>query len=92
MPSRAEPIEKTQKKITPNCQPPACQGIPVATTDRSEMTQCQAEKTGDIEQTNAWQEKKKGRQTFTEFMDTWQNNVKAPVDNTLQISPLCHLL
>ena len=28
-----------------NCQPPACQGIPVATTDRSEMTQCQAKKT-----------------------------------------------
>ena len=36
-----------------NCQPPACQGIPVATTDRSEITQCQAKKTGDIEQTHA---------------------------------------
>ena len=36
-----------------NCQPPACQGIPVATRDRSERTQCQAKKTGDNEQTNA---------------------------------------
>ena len=36
-----------------NCQPPACQGIPVATTDMSEKTQCQAKKTGDVEQTNA---------------------------------------
>ena len=35
------------------CQPPACQGIPVATPDRSGMTQCQAEKTGNIEQTIA---------------------------------------
>ena len=36
-----------------HCQPPACQGIPLATTDRSEMTQCQAKKTGDNQQTNA---------------------------------------
>ena len=44
------------------CQPPACQKIHVATTDRSGWTQCQAEKTGDIEQTNAWarQQKKRG--------------------------------
>ena len=27
--------------------------------------------------------------TFIETMNTWQNNVKAPVDNTWQISPLC---
>ena len=54
-----EPMEENEKKKTRHgflfqYQPPACQGIPVATTDRSEMTQCQAEKTGDIEQTNAW--------------------------------------
>ena len=38
MSSRAEPIEKTEKKRHARL-PPACQGIPVATTDRSEMTQ-----------------------------------------------------
>ena len=43
------------------CQPPACQRIPVATTDRSGWTQCQAEKTGDIEQTNAWARQQKRR-------------------------------
>ena len=43
------------------CQPPARQGIPVATTDRSGWTQCQAEKTGDIEQTNAWARQQKRR-------------------------------
>ena len=31
------------------CQPPACQGNPVAITDRSGRTQCQAKKTGNIE-------------------------------------------
>ena len=40
-------------------QPPACQGITVATTDRSGWTKCQAEKTGDIEQTHAWARQKK---------------------------------
>ena len=35
------------------CQLPACQGVPVATTDRSGRTQCQAKKTGNIEQTTA---------------------------------------
>ena len=59
MPSRAEPIEQIGKKKTRhgflhNCQPPACQGIPVGTTGSSGWTQCQAEKTGDIEQTNVW--------------------------------------
>ena len=51
-------IEKTQKKITraASCVIASLQHvkkIPAAKTDRSEMTQCQAEKTGDIEQTNA---------------------------------------
>ena len=57
-------IEKNNREDAENntcvflrtCQPPACQGIPVATTDRSGMTQCQAEKTGDIEQTTREQD------------------------------------
>ena len=40
------------------CQPPACQGSPVATTDRSGWTQCQACKTGNIEQTTRGQDNK----------------------------------
>ena len=40
-------------------QPPACQRILVATKDRSGWTQCQAEKTGDIEQTTRGQDNKK---------------------------------
>ena len=70
------PIEKTEEKectrgFLHNCQPPACQGIPVATTDRSEMTQCQAKKTG--EQTNAVskilsQNDKEGEKIFSETM------------------------
>ena len=43
------------------CQPPACQGITVARTDRSGMTQCQAEKTGNVEQSNAWARQKAQR-------------------------------
>ena len=37
------------------CQPPASPGNPVATTDRSGRTQCQAEKTGIVEQIARWQ-------------------------------------
>ena len=64
MPSRAEPIEEKKEGRNTHgfllkCQPPACQGIPVATTDRSGWTQCQAEKTGDIEQTTRGQDNKK---------------------------------
>ena len=36
------------------CQPPACQRVPVATTDRSGRTQCQDKKTRNIKQTTAW--------------------------------------
>ena len=42
-------------------QPPACQRILVATKDRSGWTQCQAEKTRDIEQTTRGQDNKKKR-------------------------------
>ena len=46
--------EKTEKKNTlRKCQPPACQKVQVATTDRSGRTQCQAKKTGNIKQTVA---------------------------------------
>ena len=52
------PIEKTQKNITRAASFAIAslqrvKEFPVATTDRSGWTQCQAEKTGDIEQTNA---------------------------------------
>ena len=58
MSSRAEPIENSEKKEHTHgflhcCQPPACQGIPVATTDRSEWTQCHDYKTGKPERTKS---------------------------------------
>ena len=72
------PIEETQKKNTHGFlhyyHPPACQGIPVATTDRSEKTQCQAKKTGDNEQTNVrasyyHKSDKEGKNIFHETMN-----------------------
>ena len=36
--------------------------------------------------------KKKEEQTFKDNLNVWHNNVKAPVDNTWQISTLCQLL
>ena len=72
------------------CQPPpACQGIPEATTDRSGRTQCQAYKTGNIEQTTRGQDNKKGEQTFKENQNAWRSNVKALADTTWLFSPLC---
>ena len=41
-------------------QPPAC-SHPVATKDRSGRTQCQAEKTGIVEQVTRWQDSKTGQ-------------------------------
>ena len=35
---------------------------------------------------------KRREQIFKENLNAWHNNVKALVDNTWQISPLCHLL
>ena len=71
-------------------QPPVCQRIPVATTDRSGWTQCQAEKTGSRQRVG--KTTKKEEQTLKETLNTWHNIVEASVDNTWQISPLCHLL
>ena len=51
----------------------------MATTDRSGRTQCQAKKTGNIE--------KRSSATCG-----GQNDVKASVNNTWQISPFCHML
>ena len=76
------------------------------------MTQCQAEKTGSVEKTNAWarqeHESDKGGQyglpqrveaesngalrVKSPLFHAWQNDVKASVDNTWQISPLRHML
>ena len=60
------------------------------------MAQCQAEKTGNIEQTTRGQDNKKMKkgeeQPFKKNQNAWHSNVKAPVDNTWQISPLCYLL
>ena len=53
------------------CQPPACQGSPVATTDRSGRTQCQAKKTGDNEQTTAWATRMKKEDDSTFFRNVW---------------------
>ena len=49
------------------CQPPACQGISVATTDRSGRTQCQAEKTGNVEQVTRWQDSKTEQRRSSAF-------------------------
>ena len=48
---------KHHARLPAQCQPPACQRVPVATIDRSRRTQCQTKKTGNIEKTTAWAHK-----------------------------------
>ena len=57
---KEEKERKTAHGFLRKCQPPACPGNPVATTDRSGRTQCQAEKTGIVEQVTRWQDSRTG--------------------------------
>ena len=70
------------------CQPPACQGFPVVTTDRSGMIQFQAEKTGNIMQTTVWarqeheDEKRGGKYVLPQRVEAKSNGalgVKSPL-------------
>ena len=94
--SRAEQSRRKIRRITHSflrkCQPPACQRIPVATTDRSGRTQCQAHMTGNIEQTTRGQDNKKKTKRsnpFKENQNAWHSIVKALADTAWQCSPLC---
>ena len=92
--------EKSRRKRRGNthgflrkCQPPACPRNPVATTDRSGRTQCQAEKTGIVKQVTRWQDCKTGLKgdhpQLAENHSAELNNVKAASAIAWQISPLC---
>ena len=91
---------RKRRKITHGfllkCQPPACQGTPVATTDRSGRSQCHSCKMGNIEHTKRGQDSKKKNQgeeqPFKENQNAWHSNVKTPADTTWQFSPLCQQL
>ena len=102
MSSRAEPIEKTEKKKTRTA---SCAN---ASLQRVKESRWQQQTGADgrsvrprrretssrqmCEQDNSTKVTKGGDQIFLDTMNTWQNNMKATADNTWQISPLCHLL
>ena len=68
-----------QNKSRSKRQPPACQRILVATKDRSGWTQCQAEKTGDTEQTTRGQgNKREEEQTFIENLKRVAQQCEGP--------------
>ena len=94
------------------CQPPACQGVPVATTDRSVKDAVPGPEDGkhqaDYRQIRSTRSKKRTEQFSATYggkrqwshgseepivpSHAWQNDVKASVNRTWQMSPLCHML
>ena len=62
-----------------------------ATKDRSGRTQCQAEKTGIVEQVTRWQDSKTGLKEDHPYLDedhsAYMNNVKAATTIAWQMSP-----
>ena len=60
------------------CQPPACQGVPVATTDRSGRTQYQAKKTGHIEKTTARANISTRRKNSAVLRNVWRQKAMVP--------------
>ena len=65
----------------------------MATKDRSERTQCQAEKTGNVEQVTRWLNRKTGQEGDHPYLEedhsAQMNNVKAAVAIAWQMSPPC---
>ena len=66
---------------------------PVATKDRRERTQCQAEKTENVEQVTRWLNRKTWQEGYHPYLEedhsAQMNNVKAAVAIAWQISPPC---
>ena len=94
--NRMEEKWRTTHGFLRKCQPPACPRNPVATTDRSGRTQCQAEKTGIVEQVTRWQDSKTGQKGdhphLAENHSALLNNVKASAAIAWQMSPPCQQL
>ena len=94
MPNQKEEKERrTTHGFLRKCQPPACPGNPVATTDRSGRTQCRAEKTGIVEQVTRWQDSRTGQKGghphLAENHSAQMNKVKAAAAIAWRVSPPC---